>query len=73
MTNTGKFALTQTDEEDDKCPAYLYLPSHPGERIHGVVKRSVMLRDLIKEYSDQNPEVVLDFDNDGKLIGIEFF
>ncbi|WP_417794241.1 DUF2283 domain-containing protein [Terasakiella pusilla] len=37
------------------------------------MKRSVILRDLIKEYSDQNPEVVLDFDNDGKLIGIEFF
>ena len=47
--------------------AYLRLPSHPG----GLCKmsRSLRLRDVLGGY--QGPDVVLDFDMEGTLVGIE--
>lgn len=54
--------------EDDDDVAYVSLPDHPGSR-PGVVRKSVQLRDLLPDYV--GPDVVLDFDQAGRLIGIE--
>jgi len=54
--------------EDDDDVAYLTLPDHPGSGTPGVVARQVRLRDLM-EFS--GPDVHLDFDRNGTLIGIE--
>jgi len=55
--------------EDDPEVAYLYLPAHPGKEIFGVVKKQVRALDLIPNY--KGPDVYLDFDGEGVLIGIE--
>ncbi len=61
----GRFELKVSD--DDADVAYLRLPTHAG----GLSKlsRSVRLIDLMGKY--EGPEVVLDFDEKGVLVGIE--
>ena len=54
---------------DDEDVAYLYLPGHPRKAEAGVVQKQVDLRKVISQYS--GPDVYLDFNNEGKLIGIE--
>ncbi|WP_438039228.1 DUF2283 domain-containing protein [Sorangium sp. So ce128] len=54
--------------EDDSDMAYLRLPSHPGASPCEMSK-SARLRDLIGDYD--GPDVVLDFDLRGVLVGIE--
>lgn len=54
--------------EDDDEVAYLELPTHPGSNA-GVVKRTVSLRDVLGP--DVGPDVNLDFDAGGVLVGIE--
>ena len=49
--------------------AYLRLPTYPEEWPFGV-SSSVRLEDLIGAY--EGPEVVLDFDEKGYLVGVEF-
>lgn len=49
--------------------AYLTLPDHPGRGVYGCVDRTVELRDIIGDY--KGPDVNLDFDKEGVLIGIE--
>ncbi len=44
------------------------LPDRPSEITYGIVKETVRLIDLI-DYS--GPEVVLEFDEENRLIGIE--
>lgn len=56
--------------EDDPQVGYLYLPDHPGPGTHGVVKSQKRLVDIIENY--KGIDVYLDFDNDGRLLGIEF-
>jgi hypothetical protein len=58
----GKYELEVTG----KTTAYLRLPTHPGE-LRGA--RSVPLVDVMGKYN--GPYVVLDFDKDGMLVGIE--
>jgi len=53
--------------EDDQDVAYLRLPSHPGETCK--MSKSIRLAELMGTY--EGPEVVLDFDQDGVLVGIE--
>jgi hypothetical protein len=48
--------------------SYLRLPSHPGETCK--ISKSIRLAELMGAYP--GPDVVLDFDQDGVLVGIEF-
>lgn len=54
---------------DDEQVGYVYLPDHPKKQIPGLVKRQIELADLIKDY--KGPDVNLDFNSEGVLIGIE--
>jgi uncharacterized protein YuzE len=51
--------------------AYLYLKQHPdlGRDRAGCVANTVVLEDLIPGY--QGPDINLDFDRNGVLIGLE--
>lgn len=60
--------LTVNDDDDDLV-AYLVLPDHPGSGTPGIVSRHESIKDLIDGY--KGPDVFLDFDKDGCLIGIE--
>ena len=62
----AKIAL-KVSEGDDGV-AYLYLPAHPGEATQGSVSKQVRLSDLLN-YS--GPDLYLDFDANGCLIGVE--
>lgn len=59
---TGKFELELTGA----TTAYLRLPTHPGV-LRGA--RSVPLVDIMGAY--KGPYLVLDFDSEGVLVGIE--
>jgi hypothetical protein len=61
----GRFELRVS--EDDQDVAYLRLPSHPGETCK--MSKSIRLAELMGSYT--GPDVVLDFDQDGVLVGIE--
>ncbi|MBQ4769777.1 DUF2283 domain-containing protein [Pectobacterium versatile] len=56
---------------DDSDMAYLFLPSHPGKGKAGVTVKQVALQSIMENY--QGPEIYLDFDSDGNIIGMEFF
>lgn len=49
--------------------AYIYLPGHPKEDVYGCVKKTIHLDNLIEEH--KGPRVLLDFNDQGELIGIE--
>ncbi|ASW01032.1 MULTISPECIES: DUF2283 domain-containing protein [Paraburkholderia] len=55
---------------EDGDVAYLSLPDHPGKGSPGVVAKQISLHSIIKEY--KGPEIYLDFDKNGVLIGMEF-
>lgn len=55
--------------EGDPDVAYLTLPGHPGRGTAGCVSRTQKIRDVIPDY--KGPDLNLDFDNEGTLIGIE--
>ncbi len=57
-----------TVSADDEM-AYLYLPDHPKKIAPGMVKKQTRLSDLIDNY--KGPDIYLDFDDDGRMIGIE--
>jgi uncharacterized protein YuzE len=61
----GRFELRVS--EDDQDVAYLRLPSHPGETCK--MSKSIRLAELMGSYA--GPDVVLDFDQEGVLVGIE--
>jgi len=61
----GRFELRVS--EDDQDVAYLRLPSHPGETCK--MSKSIRLAELMGSYA--GPDVVLDFDQDGVLVGME--
>ena len=61
----GRFELRVS--EDDQDVAYLRFPTHPGETCK--MSKSIRLADLMGAY--EGPDVVLDFDQDGVLVGIE--
>ncbi|WP_309890391.1 DUF2283 domain-containing protein [Archangium sp.] len=61
----GRFELQIS--EDDQDVAYVRLPSHPGETCK--MSKSIRLAELMGSYT--GPDVVLDFDQDGVLVGIE--
>ena len=47
---------------------YVALPEYPKETVPGLVKKSVSLDDI---YNYDGPRIQLDFDENGRLIGIE--
>lgn len=49
--------------------SYVTLPDHPGRGSRGCVANSIPLDQIIESY--EGPDVVLDFDANGRLIGIE--
>ena len=49
--------------------SYLTLPDHPGRGTRGCVANSIPLDQLVEGY--EGPDVTLDFDREGRLIGIE--
>ena len=55
--------------KDDSEVAYLYLPTHPGRGTSNVVNSQISLAEKIDAYI--GPNVYLDFDDTGCLIGIE--
>lgn len=58
------------EKNEDGDMAYLFLPEHPGKGKAGVVTKQVSLHSVIANY--QGPEIFLDFDKNGVIIGIEF-
>jgi len=54
---------------DDDDVAYLYLPAHPKEHVAGLVKKQIRLLDIIDGY--KGPDIYLDFDSKGELVGLE--
>ena len=53
---------------DDEV-AYLYLPDHPRNGSTKKVEKQIEIRDIIEGYS--GPDLYLDFDENGTLIGVE--
>ena len=52
---------------DDQDVAYVYLPGHPGPGAPGLAKQ-VRLSSLLQY---KGPDLNLDFDSDGQLVGVE--
>lgn len=63
-------AKMKLESNEDGDLAYLFLPKHPGKGVPGVTVKQYFLHSLIGNY--QGPEIVLDFDKDGEIIGMEF-
>lgn len=57
------------DNSGGEGVGYIYLPKHPGKGSYNCVKKSIDIVDLIPSY--KGPQVLLDFDKDNVLIGIE--
>lgn len=55
--------------ENDNEMAYLFLPEHPKQIKYGIVKKQIRLADLIADY--KGPDIYLDFNEKGTIIGIE--
>ena len=64
MSNKIKVKMARPDSDT----AYIALPGYPDPVKAGVVKKSVSLDDI---YDYEGPRVQLDFDENGKLIGVE--
>jgi len=60
--------ITLTLSEDDDDVAYLKLPDHPGNDTSGAVNKQIRLLDLT---TYTGPDIYLDFDSKGRLIGLE--
>jgi Protein of unknown function (DUF2283) len=63
---TGHISLAVNP--DDRDVAYLSLPDHPGKGTPGVVSKTVRLASLLPY---KGPDLYLDFDAQGRLIGVE--
>lgn len=62
----AKIVLNVSEEDEDV--AYLMLPKHPGKGVQHAIRKQVRLSDCL-DYS--GPDLYLDFDNEGTLVGIE--
>ncbi|MDV5354746.1 DUF2283 domain-containing protein [Enterobacter asburiae] len=63
-------AKVKLESNKDGDMAYLFLPKHPGKGIPGITVKQISLHSIINSY--QGPEIILDFDKDGEIIGMEF-
>jgi uncharacterized protein YuzE len=68
----GKFRLDLAPDDDefeqDSPTAYLYLPTHPGAGTVGACAKIVRLSEFV---SYKGPDIYLEFDKEGTIIGIE--
>lgn len=55
--------------EESPGTAYVELWDHPHRIVGGIVKRSVELHQIVENYD--GPRLTLDFDGEGRPIGIE--
>jgi hypothetical protein len=62
----SKMSLSISDDDDEV--GYLVLPGHPGQGTPRAVAKRVRLKDLV---TYTGADIHLDFDKDGKLIGLE--
>jgi len=67
MASETRISLSVSD--DDPNVAYLTLPNHPGASAANVVAEQKSMNELIEGY--KGPDIYLDFDDNGVLIGIE--
>jgi len=51
--------------------AYLFLPEHPGKGMPAITAKQISLHSVIDNY--KGPGIFLDFDKDGRVIGVEVF
>jgi uncharacterized protein YuzE len=58
------------DINKDGDVAYVRLPAHLGKGKLNAVAKQVLLESLIDSY--KGPEIYLDFNADGVIVGIEF-
>ena len=58
------------EKNEDGDMAYLFLPAHPGKGAPGITTKQISLHSIIVNY--QGPEIFLDFDKNGVIIGMEF-
>ncbi|EMO4163624.1 DUF2283 domain-containing protein [Morganella morganii] len=65
-----KKKMIKIETSSDGDMAYLFLPKHPGKGIPGVTSKQISLNSVISNY--QGPEILLDFDKAGEIIGMEF-
>ncbi|MBT0384010.1 DUF2283 domain-containing protein [Morganella morganii] len=65
-----KEKIIKIETSSDGDMAYLFLPKHPGKGIPGVTSKQISLSSVISNY--QGPEILLDFDKAGEIIGMEF-
>jgi len=72
MIGHYKLKVIEHNSEDNTDVAYLYLPKHPRITTTGMVKKSIHLSDLIVDLPKRTPDIILDFDDEGDIIGIEF-
>ena len=63
----NKIELTVSN--DDPHVAYISLPRHPGKGEPGVVSKQIRLCETIEDY--KGIDILLDFDKNGEVIGIE--
>jgi hypothetical protein len=61
--------ITLKVSSDDPKVAYLYLPNHPKIAKSGLVKKQLRLADLIDDY--KGPDIYLDFDTEGSIVGMD--
>lgn len=58
------------ERSKDGDMAYLFLPKHPGKGVPRVTVKQISLHSIVNSY--QGPEIILDFDKDDEIIGMEF-
>lgn len=61
--------ILSLDVNKDGDVAYLFLPTHPGKGKSKIVDKQISLRSIINNY--KGPEIYLDFNQKGEIIGIE--
>ena len=64
-----KFKLRTMGDDGEHDTAYLMMPNHPGAGKHNIVNKQIRLLELVDDY--KGPDIYLDIDHDGILIGIE--
>ncbi|MEN0064821.1 MAG: DUF2283 domain-containing protein [Myxococcota bacterium] len=69
FSNDERPPIRLVTSPDDPGVAYLYLRDHPGPGAPGISVKQVRLRDVIQDYS--GPDLIVDFDADGRAIGVE--